>query len=444
VPNLDPASAGFFFGKPAMNLRLILSALMLLLAGLSPVAFAATYQWKITSTGSIYNSPLEACDSRLGVMQAMGNYTGERSGFDRRSPTQYYCSYWNSSAKVNVSSWLIDRIGDGCPTGQVYDDTEGVDKCVVEEPPQEDCSSTQGEPFPAKGPDSPVISSGGRNYVADGGTPTACYEQCQYTSETGCATSCYFVKGSTTQGFCNYILSGTGQSCSGDSYDFATTGDTLNSATDPKDPAAPPSDPNDPGCPEGWGWSGTTCVKADPGDGTGSGEGNGDGDGGNDGGNSGGGDGSGDGNGNGSGNGEGNGSGSGNGAGNGNGNGEGDGEGECDPAQNPLCEGIPGPSGSLDEPKAGNWDDANDEWDKKVSEAKQDLKDAVKANIDQLKGAFDLQLSTGGGELPCESFILWNRTYHLCVANYSGQLSYMRLAMLLMAALIAAFVILKE
>lgn len=125
-------------------------------------------------------------------------------------------------------------------------------------------------------------------------------------------------------------------------------GDPLNP---PSTPDAPPSDPNDPGCPDGYGWSGTTCAKnpddngnpgtGDGGDGGDSG-GNGDGDnggGGSGGGNNGGGNGSGDngGNGNGSGTGDGDtgGNGSGNGSGNGDGGGEGEGDGECDPRTDP-------------------------------------------------------------------------------------------------------------
>ncbi|MCY1526375.1 hypothetical protein D9M68_613890 [compost metagenome] len=194
--------------------------------------------------------------------------------------------------------------------------------------------------FPAKGTTSPVIASGGRNYVADPpGGPTACYNSCQYKSDSGRASSCYLLPGSTTQGFCNYILKGTGENCSGDSYQFAGTGDQLNPPTDPADPAVPPSDPNDPGCPKDWAWSGTTCVKTDPqppGDGSGNSGDGGSGDSGGSGGN-GGGDGSdsGSGSGDGSGSDSGTGDGSGSGSDSGSGSGQGDGDGQCDPATDP-------------------------------------------------------------------------------------------------------------
>ncbi|MCG8906262.1 attachment protein [Pseudomonas sp. DP-17] len=422
--------------------RLLLVVLLLLSA---PV-LAADYSWTVAGQAwTTAPSPGQACAIWAKDITYPG---GQKTSFGFVSETKYWCRVAanNGTGSVTLDVW---RTGNACPEGTEYDPSikDGSSQCKA---PPKDCSATQGEPFPAKGNDAPVISSGGRNYVADGGPPTACYEQCQYKSESGRSTSCYLVKGSTTQGFCNYILQGTGENCSADSYQFSTTGDPLNPTTEPPDPAVPPSDPNDPGCPEGWAWLGTTCVKTDPsnpGDGDGDGEGGGNtggGAGGGDGSGNGDGSGSGDGDGSGSGNGDGSGSGNGDGSGSGNGDGEGEGEGQCDPAKDPNgCQGE-GPGTELKEPEAGSWDEANKEWDQKVQDAKKELKDAVKANIDQLKGAFDLQLSTGGGQLPCYTGTVWGKPYSLCVSDYADQLSNMRLALLLMAALIAAFVILKE
>ncbi|QTR01035.1 permease [Pseudomonas aeruginosa] len=287
-----------------------------------------------------------------------------------------------------------------------------------------------------------MVTSGGRNYVGDGGAPTACYQSCEYGGNPSPA-SCYLVKGSTTTGFCNYILKGTGQSCGADSYTFSQTGDSLNP---PDTPNTDPSDPNDPGCPPGWSWSGTTCVKTptnptdptDPttpgGDGGGDGGGNNNG-GGNDGGTGNGGDGSGGGDGNGGGDGSGDGDGSGTG---------GDGNGTCDPEKENCSTGPEGPGGELKEPTPGTWDDAIATWEKKVEDAKQELKTKVKANVDQMKGAFDLNLAEGGGQLPCEPMTIWGKSYSLCISDYAGQLSSLRVALLLMAALIAALILLKD
>ncbi|WP_367652534.1 attachment protein [Pseudomonas aeruginosa] len=337
----------------------------------------------------------------------------------------------------NCDDWALYRTGDSCanPDDQ-YNESTGA--C---EPPPEECK--EGELFPAKGPDSPVVTSGGRNYVGDGGAPTACYQSCEYGGNPSPA-SCYLVKGSTTTGFCNYILKGTGQSCGADSYTFSQTGDSLNP---PDTPNTDPSDPNDPGCPPGWSWSGTTCVKTptDPTDPTDpttpGGDGGGDGNGG--GNNNGGGNDGGTGNGDGSGGGDGNGGGDGSGDGDGSGTG-GDGNGTCDPAKENCSTGPEGPGGELKEPKPGNWDDAIVTWEKKVEEAKKELKTKVKANVDQMKGAFDLNLAEGGGQLPCEPMTIWGKSYSLCIADYAGQLSSLRVALLLMAALIAALILLKD
>ncbi|HBO9230355.1 attachment protein [Pseudomonas aeruginosa] len=406
--------------------------LMLLFATL---ARAEDYYWKIQSLPERFSSPSAACAAWAKATGRPGEFTFTGS-MKARDQTSFWCEFTNNeTGKTAAGYGPAGRYGDSCPEGTEYDKATGVCKS----PPQE-CK--EGELFPAKGPDSPVVTSGGRNYVGDGGAPTACYQSCEYGGNPSPA-SCYLVKGSTTTGFCNYILKGTGQSCGADSYTFSQTGDSLNP---PDTPNTDPSDPNDPGCPPGWSWSGTTCVKTptdptdptDPttpgGDGDGGGDGNGDGNN-NDGGTGNGGDGSGGGDGNGGGDGSGDGDGSGTG---------GDGNGTCDPAKENCSTGPEGPGGELKEPTPGTWDDAIATWEKKVEEAKKELKTKVKANVDQMKGAFDLNLAEGGGQLPCESMTIWGKSYSLCISDYAGQLSSLRVALLLMAALIAALILLKD
>ncbi len=396
------------------------------------LASAELYQWKITFGASPYAffpSYAAACQS----------YFDTWSPEYRKTMNRVNDRWVQCIVHIGVNSYSTDAVltGDSCPPEQELDPADGACK-----PPPEECK--EGELFPAKGPDSPVVTSGGRNYVGDGGAPTACYQSCEYGGNPSPA-SCYLVKGSTTTGFCNYILKGTGQSCGADSYTFSQTGDSLNP---PDTPNTDPSDPNDPGCPPGWSWSGTTCVKSptdptdptDPttpggdGDGDGNGGGNNNG-GGNDGGTGNGGDGSGGGDGNGGGDGSGDGDGSGTG---------GDGNGTCDPAKENCSTGPEGPGGELKEPMSGTWDDAIATWEKKVEEAKKELKTKVKANVDQMKGAFDLNLAEGGGQLPCEPMTIWGKSYSLCISDYAGQLSSLRVALLLMAALIAALILLKD
>ncbi|HBO2834422.1 attachment protein [Pseudomonas aeruginosa] len=180
------------------------------------------------------------------------------------------------------------RYGTECPAGTEYDPATGG--CKVN-----NCIAGLVDLF-SSGP-SPVYQLNGRNAVASS-PPTGCKGGCAYVPETSKTTSCYFMPGSTSEGFCNYSLKSSGETCPADTNNPAMTGPSLND-TPPTDPDEPPSDPNDPGCPSGYSWSGTTCVKTptDPTDPTDPGEGGGDGGtgGGGDGGTGGGGDGGGDG-----------------------------------------------------------------------------------------------------------------------------------------------------
>ncbi|EPK5986453.1 TPA: attachment protein, partial [Pseudomonas aeruginosa] len=248
------------------------------------LASADFYQWKISIPGNptaFFPSYTAACQYYFDNTSA--NWLKK---VNKLSYKEVQCSV-SGTGGITWETKTAILTGDSCPPEQELDPADGACK-----PPPEECK--EGELFPAKGPDSPVVTSGGRNYVGDGGAPSACYQSCEYGGNPSPA-SCYLVKGSTTTGFCNYILKGTGQNCGADSYTFAQTGDSLNP---PDTPNTDPSDPNDPGCPPGWSWSGTTCVKTptdptnptDPttpgGDGDG-GDGNGGGDnngGGNDGG----------------------------------------------------------------------------------------------------------------------------------------------------------------
>lgn len=83
-----------------------------------------------------------------------------------------------------------------------------------------------------------------------------CYNSCSYSGVQGETRSsgCYFSAADPTQGYCNYIIKGTGESCSAENYQLAQSGSPLNPPPDPDEP--PP-----PLCPPGWSVSGTTCFK---------------------------------------------------------------------------------------------------------------------------------------------------------------------------------------
>lgn len=348
------------------------------------------------------------------------------------------------------SPFSVRRKGNSCENGRVWNST--VYGCQCPEGQEEDAggvcvappSCDSGKEFLTRGSNFPATTVSGRVYVLSSPPSSVCSAGCQYTSASSKASSCYLVSGSTDTGFCNYSMTSDGERCSGDDSPGPDVGDPPN-PDDTSETPNQPSDPDDPGCAPGQAWSGSACVteptgEGDEGDGTDDGEGDDSGDpcdiegdcwdeGGGE-----------------SGNGSGNGSGSGNGEGDGSdeGDGEDDGEGECDPSQGYVCGDGKGPESTLNTPDVGSWDKANEEWDQRLDEAKKELKDKVKANVDQMKNAFNLQISAGGGQLPCDSISVWGKSYRFCVADYGEQLINLRLALLLMAAVIAALIILKD
>ncbi|WP_178109873.1 virulence factor TspB C-terminal domain-related protein [Pseudomonas sp. AG1028] len=299
----------------------------LVVVGWVQVGFAEDYYWVFSGQEERYPSAQSACSSP----QFGNDYRPLSTTFS--SDVVAICRYSHSLDSSVVVTKSVQRYGDSCPPGSELDPV--TRKC---EPPPPDCSTASPGIF--KSPPAGVINSNGANYVATSSPGTVCYNQCSYLTSDR-ASSCFLTPGSKTEGYCNYIGNATGENCKEPDYTLGAPGDPLNP---PDTPDVPPSDPNDPGCPPGYGWSGTTCVKNPTDDGgNGPGDGDGDGDGDSGGGGSGGGDGNGgdggDGGDGGSGNGgdgDGNGTGGdGDGNGGGDGNGDGDGEGQCDPAKDP-------------------------------------------------------------------------------------------------------------
>lgn len=375
----------------------------------------------------------------LSVLMVRDNYASCRMNYKVRD------GYYQDTTAA------IYRAGDSCPTGSSYNSETGECVCPPDKIKDETGACIVPPPkcpvddkFPAKGPESPVTNINGRNYVVSSTPPTACFQGCKYAPKDDTRhTGCWLVPGSKDRGYCNYIIYSTGDNCGADSYTFAASGDHLNPSTPPDSPDAP--DNKDPGCPKGWSWSGTTCVKSN-GDSGGSNSGgdnsNPGGGGNNSGGGNGSGNGSGDGSGNGSGDGAGNGDGSGNGSGDGSG-GTGNGSGsDCDPSKT-NCD-IAGPTGSLLKPKQGNFETANKEWDLKSEAARKAFHDKIKTELASFKGIFDLNLGQGAGSLPCEQFSVLGQTINFCLTGYSTQLSYLRNILLLVVAVLAAVIILRD
>ena len=133
-----------------------------------------------------------------------------------------------------------------------------ADGAACDSPPDNDCK--EGDLFPARGADSSIITAGDGSKIVVSQPPTGvCYNSCSYSGVQGETRSsgCYISGADASMGYCNYVIKGTGQSCSAEKYQLAISGTPLN----------PPPDPNEPPptlCPPGWGVSGTTCYKLPP------------------------------------------------------------------------------------------------------------------------------------------------------------------------------------
>jgi len=99
------------------------------------------------------------------------------------------------------------------------------------------------------------------------------------------------------------------------------------------------------------------------------------------------------------------------------------------------------PSGELQKPKQGNYDDALVEWDQKIADAKQEFKDKLAQIKELATSSSALSLSAGGGQLPCPSFTVWGMSVDLCVSDYSSELAAIKWALLFIATVIAFYII---
>lgn len=265
---------------------------LLLLVLVSSSVSAEEYYWYMDYFNKKVSSPAAGCDLYFsGISDKSGlSFAIEPSPNDPGKT--FYCVARAVSTGRAIFTTDVYLKGDRCPEGSNLDMTTGVAMCKPPEPEKpNDCIEGLYDLFSS--PPSPVVQVGGRNQVISS-PPAGCKNGCAYSADSSKTTSCYFVTGSTNEGFCNYSLRSTGATCPADTNNPGMTGPSLNS-TPPTDPNEPPSDPNDPGCPSGYSWSGTTCVKTptDPTDPTNPGDGGGDG--GTGGGGTGGGDGSGEG-----------------------------------------------------------------------------------------------------------------------------------------------------
>lgn len=318
-----------------LSTRFLLGSLFFLQAA---DVFADNYSWGVKSYGQSSGSTFYYFppDGRFTDPGAAAAYAASKSpdrivdNLRRISDTTWRFRSRHPSQSFGVEADIY-RGGDSCPEGEQFNGMTG--QCET------DCSTTVGQTMLVRGDNAQVFNSNGTNYVLSNAPDSICTSSCNYTPSSSFAAGCYLVAGSSDTGFCNYIVEGTGESCSGQNLTPADmSGAPLNPPPEPTDPDEPPAEPDPCHGVPGYEWNGTTCIKTpddggsdgggDDGTGGGSGDGSGGGTGGGtgDGGDSGTGDG-------GSGGGGGD-DGAGDGSGGGNGGGGSDG---CDPATDPTC-----------------------------------------------------------------------------------------------------------
>lgn len=403
-----------------MRYRNLLALLAVLFSAfMSEAALSADYFWQVQ--GQDYTSAPTPSASCAIYAQGVDYPGGNNVGVNFVNTKQYVCSISpkNGPGGVNVFVW---RLGDSCSPGS----SESAETGLCMPPSDGECKTR--DPYTKTIQFS--CSLGG--CVLD--TNAEIKEHCVYesgTPENCTATSCEVKM--TPAG--NDDTSDNSENPDQDIQDYLdelakqfkcekTANGTIGCTGSQTSP--PDIDPDDK-CPPGYSWTGTTCVKTDgngnqnpgtPGGGTG----------GNNGGGTGGGDG-------GSNPGTG-GDGGGDGGNNGGSGGGDDGNGGGDPKE------------KLEKPKAGNFNDANDEWDARLKESKDKFKEKVEKLTTEFKGVLNLNLGEGAGKLPCYQFTITAFVkpvnIDLCTEKYSDPLSYLRYILLAIAGLIAGFVILRK
>ncbi|WP_165673605.1 attachment protein [Metapseudomonas otitidis] len=409
-----------------LNLARLNVLVVTVLALLAPLSVQAKYIWSLSTPDAPIASPSPMAACKLALTGNAAGTSDYRRGFTLHGPIEpttklVRCSY----QELYWGNWIdryimLTRFGDGCDSGTLYDPNTG--ECIV---PDKDCKAETGDIL-TRGSIAGIVVSNGRTYSLSQSPASACVDSCSFAlKDTGRPryTSCYLVKGSQVDSFCNYILTGTGEPCSGWNWTQPETGDPLNPADTPD---APPSDPNDPGCPKGWSWSGTTCVKT-PTDGDGGGDKEGDKDKDPSGGGGVGGGGDKDPGGDGQ-----------------DGGTDGDKDKDKDPGSGTGGGKDPDKGSSLKPPKAGSFDNANKEWAAKAEQARQLFNDKLKQQMNSFKGVFDVNLGQGAGSLPCERFTVLGQTLSICLTDYATELAYLRQILLLVASVIAATIVLRD
>jgi hypothetical protein len=109
---------------------------------------------------------------------------------------------------------------------------------------------------------------------------------------------------------------------------------------------------------------------------------------------------------------------------------------------------IAGPSGTLAGKQVKGFGEALTEWDTKIADGREQLDGLIDQYSGLFSGVFDLNLGTGGGELPCYNIPInvpkFQTTLKFCPADYEDKLIYLKYILLACAAILAGFIILRD
>jgi hypothetical protein len=126
------------------------------------------------------------------------------------------------------------------------------------------------------------------------------------------------------------------------------------------------------------------------------------------------------------------------------GNGDGEGEGEEEEGDDDIA----GPTKQLIGKASQGFGEAEAEWQTKIDAGRQQLDGLINQYSALFSGAFDLNMGTGGGGLPCLdtpiSALGQNANIKICPADYEDQLVYLKYILLACATILAGFIILRN
>lgn len=125
--------------------------------------------------------------------------------------------------------------------------------------------------------------------------------------------------------------------------------------------------------------------------------------------------------------------------GTGEGDGKGDGEGEEDGKGDNYNK-------KFDKKDSDGFDSSlAEEWDQKIKDTKDKIKDKIDEIYKDFEDRFTVNLPTGGGSLPCYNFNIPFRgtSMSLCFRDYDADLSLIRYALMFIAAVFAAYIVMR-